>query len=121
PPERRILVLVGGFGSTSDSAAVDRVDAAGLGYAEGDVLRFSYGGGRTPEPSPSGALAGIPVRRYDRADSQGDLLSAAGELRALLAEVAAAEPGVPIDVVAHSQGGVVTRLALGDWPDGPPI
>jgi hypothetical protein len=27
-------------------------------------------------------------------------------------EVAAAEPGVPIDLVAHSQGGVVTRLAL---------
>jgi len=111
--ERRVLVLVAGFGSTSESAAADDVDAESLGYDPADVVRFSYNGGRTPSSDRGGNLAGLPTTTYDLTDSQRDLPSASEDLRTLLAQVAEAEPGVPIDVVAHSQGGVVTRLALG--------
>lgn len=121
PAQRRILVLVAGFGSTSASAGVDDVDAAALGYAPDDVLRFSYRGGRTPVGDSAAAeatpLAALPASWYEAADSRGDLPAAGGQLAELLGAVAAAEPGVPIDLVAHSQGGIVARLAL-DAADG---
>jgi hypothetical protein len=113
PRERRILVLVGGFGTTSESASVDHVDSDALGYAPGDVVRFSYLGGRVPDAEvDTGPLAGLPVTTYTSQDSQQDLVVAGARLRVLLADIAARQPGVPIDVVAHSQGGVVTRIAL---------
>lgn len=110
PPGRRIAVLVGGLGSSSEQAAIDEVDTAALGYAAADVVRFSYAGGRTPDPTDG--LAGIPARRYTSADSQRDLAASADALADLLRGVAAAAPGVPVDVIAHSQGGVVARLAV---------
>ncbi len=114
PTGRRVLVLVAGFGSTSGHTGVDDVDAAGLGYAAADVVRFSYAGGRAPaEPgvdvTPLGAL---PTSDYTSAHSLGDLPSAGDDLADLLGGIAAVEPGVPIDVVAHSQGGVVARIGL---------
>lgn len=109
---RRILVLVAGFGSTSASAGVDRVDAPGLGYSSDDVIRFSYRGGRVPADGRSPGLESLPTSTYETLDSQQDLIVAADRLAELLRQVAAAEPGVPIDVVAHSQGGVVGRLAV---------
>jgi hypothetical protein len=127
PASRRILVQVGGIGSTSETAAVTRVDSRALGYADADVVRFSYAGGRVPSGrgAPSRPLGAIPARPYGSADSQIDLRVAADRLAALLAEVAAAEPGVPIDVVAHSQGGIVARLALDTSsvgrPPAPPV
>jgi hypothetical protein len=115
PAGRRILVEVGGIGSSSEQAAVTAVDRAALGYAPGDVLRFSYAGGRTPVPAgraAAGPLDALAATRYTARDSQGDLREAGSRLARLLEAVALAEPGVPIDVVAHSQGGVVARLAL---------
>lgn len=111
PPtsSRRIVVLVAGFGSSSDEADVLDVDTAGLGYAPGDVVQFSYAGGRTPG---TGALSGVPVSEYAPVHSTADLKGAGQRLGALIDAVAAAHPGVPVDVVAHSQGGVVARLAL---------
>ena len=121
PAGRRVAVLVGGLGSTGASASVDRVDTSALGYRSGDVLRFSYAGGRVPSPRDArrGAVMGrsvawssIPVHTYRRHDTEVDLRVAADRLVDLLAQVAAAAPGTPIDVIAHSEGGVVTRLAL---------
>ncbi len=112
PPGRRILVLVAGFGSTSVAAGVDKVDAEALGYAASDVVRFSYRGGRVPSDGLAPALAALPATDYGAGDSQQRLVDAADGLRALLEEIATVEPGVPIDVVAHSQGGVVSRLAV---------
>lgn len=111
---RRVLVLVAGFGSTSGPTGVDGVDAGSLGYAPADVLRFSYAGGRTPAgPDAAGtALGALGSSDYGSGHSLGDLPTAGDELARLLAEVAAAAPGVPIDIVAHSQGGVVARLGL---------
>jgi len=107
-PERRRLVLVAGLGSSSTAAAVDGVDAAALGYRPKDVARFSYRGGAT---------ATTP---YGSADTMDGIARPATLLRALLDRLAVAEPTVPIDVVAHSMGGLVARaaLALGPPPRG---
>ncbi|HVF75137.1 MAG TPA: peptidoglycan DD-metalloendopeptidase family protein [Acidimicrobiales bacterium] len=104
PPraERRIALLVGGLGSSSASAAVTTVDTAALGYAGGDVHQFSYRGGTAAE------------RPYEGRDTQGDIPTAGQRLRDLLHGLVEAHPGVPVDVIAHSQGGIVARLALAD-------
>lgn len=112
PTERRLLVLVGGLGSTSTRASIDDVDARALGVSPSDVVRFSYAGGRVPDDTDSSDLADIATHRYEAADTHGDLGVAAARLDTFLHEVARAAPGVPIDVVAHSQGGVVARLAV---------
>lgn len=132
PEERRIAVVVSGLGTSSDGNSAWEIDTATLGYDEADVVRFSYAGGRSPGPSPSppslttagqGAaesflfdpdpdLADIPVHGFGPTDSQQSLTLSADRLATLLEQVAAAEPGVPIDVLAHSQGGVVARLGV---------
>ncbi|MEO5679721.1 MAG: peptidoglycan DD-metalloendopeptidase family protein [Acidimicrobiales bacterium] len=108
PAGRRLLVLVGGLGSSSTSASVFGLDAAALGYGPADVVRFSYRGGTTAQQTyaPADTLDGIdgPARR----------------LAALLAELAATHPGQPIDVVAHSMGGLVARAALAPGSGAPP-
>jgi hypothetical protein len=118
PRERRIAVLVGGFGSGSGRASVLELDTAALGYDRADVAQFSYAGGRSPAV---GAPEGVPVTSYGPADAGGDLSRSGDRLRALLEDVARAHPGVPIDVVAHSQGGVVARAALAGRPRLPPV
>ena len=102
PAGRRRLVLVAGLGSSSEAGAgVDQVDTAALGYAAGDVVRFSYRGGTTDDAA------------YTAADTQVDIAESGRRLRELLERLHAAGPGVPLDVVAHSQGGLVARVALG--------
>lgn len=110
PPERRIALLVGGLGSSSEHAAVLQVDTAALGYAADDVVQFSYRGGVAPG---RGALVGVPVRTYAAGDTEVDLRRSAAELTRTLEAIRHHHPGVPVDVIAHSQGGVVARLALG--------
>lgn len=110
PPERRVAILVAGLGSTSEAAAIDDLATAPLGYDAPDVVRFSYAGGRTPDPSDG--FATIEATAYDPGATQGDLPDAGGRLADLIEAVVARAPGAPVDVFAHSQGGVVTRLAL---------
>ena len=96
------MVRVAGLGSTSKEGAIDDVDADALGYAPGDVVRFSYLGGTTTE------------NPYKGSDTTTDIRESGRRLRELLARIAAENPGVPIDIVAHSQGGIVARSALTD-------
>lgn len=105
-PERRVALLVGGLGSSSNDAAVDEVDTAALGYRPGDVVRFSYLGGTTAD------------NPYGPADTTVDLRKSADQLRLLLQDLQAANPGVPVDIIAHSQGGLVARQALA-WEYNP--
>lgn len=119
PPGRRIAVMVAGFGSSSTAAEVRDVDLASLGYDVGDVAQFSYAGGRVPEV---GSLEGVPTSDYGPRDANGDLATSGRRLAELLDAIATAHPGVPVDVIAHSQGGVVARLALADRdPTGEPV
>ncbi|MGH9246723.1 MAG: peptidoglycan DD-metalloendopeptidase family protein [Acidimicrobiales bacterium] len=110
PPGRRVAVLVGGLGSSSTEAAIDALDTTQLGYHPGDVVRFSYAGGRVP--GTGAALGSVPGRPYTGADTLGDLRAAADRLADLVADLAMAAPDARIDLLGHSQGGVVTRLAL---------
>ena len=104
--ERHLAVLVGGLGSTSSNAAIYGLDTGALGYAGGDVSRFSYRGASTD------------VMQYGPADTTVDLRHSARLLREHLQAMAAEHPGVPIDVIAHSQGGIVAREALTNEFDG---
>ena len=123
PTERRFAVRVGGLGSSTTSAAIADVDTAALGYRPGDVVRFSYTGGRIPSPTDvAPELAWLPVNGYGPRDTVGDVTAAGHRLAELLVEMAASVPsGAPIDVMAHSLGGLVTRVALhelaADHPD----
>lgn len=115
PPERRrIVVLVSGLGTSSESNTAMEIDTATLGYAPADVVSFSYVGGRAPRRQPVAVdpFVAIDERPFDALDSQQSLSESADRLSVLLAQVSAAEPEVPIDVLAHSQGGVVARLAI---------
>ena len=119
---RRIVVLVSGLGTSSDANTAWEVDTKSLGYADGDVVRYSYQGGQAPRVDAdqsdnlrtvsSHPLHAIATRPFDSLDSQQSVGTSADRLSALLQSVAAAQPGMPIDVVAHSQGGVVARLAV---------
>ena len=100
--ERHILVRVAGLGSTAGRGAIDEVDAAALGYAPGDDYRFSYLGGTTT------------ANPYSGTDTTNDLRESGRRLRELVARIEEENPGVPIDIVAHSQGGLVARSALTD-------
>ena len=123
PPEidadGRVAVLVGGHNSTSEHAAVDGVHLDELGYRGSDVLRYSYAGGRVPDPGDDATLATIGAHPYAEADTWDDLRSEGRALADLIEDVAAARPGAPIDVYAHSQGGVVTRVALWELAERP--
>ncbi len=110
PTGRRIALLVAGLGSDSGHASVDDLDVDALGYAREDVLRFSYAGGRTPDRTD--ALSGINATGYARPDTQQDLRVVGARLADLVEDIARAAPGVPIDLLGHSQGGLVTRLGV---------
>jgi hypothetical protein len=113
PVEERTAVLVAGLGSSSEHGAIDDLDLAALGYAPSGTIRFSYAGGRTPEPGTlHPGLAGIPEAPYAPDDTLQDITERGRELATLIEQAAAARPGVPVDVYAHSMGGLVTRVAL---------
>lgn len=117
PAGRRFAVLVGGLGSSSTtSKGIAAVNTTALGYAAGDVVRFSYTGGRAPTATPvAPELENIDANDYGPRDTVGDLDDAGHRLATLLVAMASAVPdGAPIDVLAHSQGGLVTRVALHD-------
>ena len=122
PESRRIVVLVSGLGTSSDANTAWEIDTKSLGYADADVVRYSYEGGQAPRVDgnqtgktrsvSSQPLSAIATHSFTSLDSQQSVETSADRLSALLQSVAAAQPGVPIDVVAHSQGGVVARLAV---------
>lgn len=113
PPGERVALLVAGLGSSSEQGAIDDIDLDALGYEGSDVLRYRYGGGRTPAPGDLHPdLAGIPEGTYGPEDTLGDIVERGRELATLVEQAAAARPGVPIDLYAHSLGGLVTRVAL---------
>ncbi|HEX2273543.1 MAG TPA: peptidoglycan DD-metalloendopeptidase family protein [Acidimicrobiales bacterium] len=108
--QRHIAVTVGGLDSTGapGGSPVDDLDTASLGYAGADVVRFSYSGeqGQTTAESP-----------YSGRDTSQDIRESARRLRRLLERLEREHPGVPIDIIAHSHGGVVARQALATETD----
>lgn len=116
PARGHIAIEVAGLGSTSakEKQSVAELNTVALGYAKDDVLRFSYNGGTSEE------------NEYDGRDTTTDIRVSARHLRELLERVAREHPGVPVDIIAHSQGGIVARQALAQEVDAgdpklPPI
>ena len=99
--ERRMALLVGGLGSATGRAAILTVDTESLGYEAGDVHQFNYRADAAP---------------YGSADTQQDIAVSAERLARTIERIARATPGVPIDILAHSQGGLVVRAALAREP-----
>jgi triacylglycerol esterase/lipase EstA (alpha/beta hydrolase family) len=89
-------MAVGGIDShTFSDGTTFALDTHALGYPAADVTWFSY------------ASAGGD---YSKDDTHGDLREKAKLLGRQLAAMARAHPGQPVDLIAHSQGGVVV-----DW------
>jgi hypothetical protein len=93
------LMAVAGIDSNSNGPDQRsfRLDTDALGYARADVHWFSY-------DEHGGA--------YEREDTEQSLYESAELLAAQLREQQAREPGRPIDLIAHSQGGVVVDIFL---------
>jgi hypothetical protein len=89
-----VLMAVGGINSSTDleTGATFGLSPAALGYQSGEVHWYSY------------AADG---RAYDAADTHGRIHVAALRLAEQVRELQRSEPGREVDLVAHSQGGVV--------------
>lgn len=99
----RIAVTVAGLdSSTAAVSSIDELDLAALGYSTGNIVRAGY------RLTPDGTAD------YDAEDTHRPVAESANLLLRQLQEIAAESPGVPIDVYAHSLGGVVAVAALSD-------
>lgn len=105
------VMLVAGIESSQDADHPSlELPAAALGYEPGEINYFSYASSHS----------------YTEADTEKPLLRAAYLLAAQLRELQRREPGHEVDLLAHSQGGVVVEAFLtliyerGD-PSYPPL
>ncbi|MEP6661973.1 MAG: peptidoglycan DD-metalloendopeptidase family protein [Acidimicrobiales bacterium] len=113
PPAEHVVILVAGYGSNSRSlTGIEHLDVVGAGFEPSSVLRFSYAGGRIPDPSDAAEFAAITATDYDSAASQQPIEESARALADLIGQVRAVANGRPIDLVAHSQGGLVAVTSL---------
>ncbi|HYY43726.1 MAG TPA: peptidoglycan DD-metalloendopeptidase family protein [Actinomycetota bacterium] len=110
-PNDNIAVAVAGLGSSSQDGTMFTWGPQTLGYPGNRVYRFSYAGVQGPRLH----------RRYTNLDTFRNLKTAARRMRDLLRQIAKRHPGAQVDLLAHSQGGVVARYFLeryaGSWDD----
>ncbi len=111
PPNDNVAVAVAGITSkTADGVSADIYEHGPevLGYPERRVYRFSYAG-----------INGERLHQpYERSDTYGDIRIAAQRLRRMLVAIAARHPDRDVDLIAHSQGGIVARAYLALVADG---
>lgn len=93
------LMAVGGINSHTDleTGHTFGLDTQALGYHRDEVNWFSY--------APDGST-------YQASDTWGDLLIKAYALRNQLRTIEAEHPGREVDLIAHSQGGVVVDVFM---------
>ncbi len=92
-----VLVAAGITSERPDAAPPLDLPVARLGYRPGDVTYFSYRPGSVT---------------YTEADTFRDLAAEAADLGVQLRALAAAHPGRRVDLLAHSQGGLVVLAFL---------
>lgn len=114
PVRRRIAIVIDGLDSSSDSSAMAGLDLGALGYDPAAIGRISYAGGLVP-----GTGGEWPVERtyYDASTTRGDVEPQIDQVAETLRAIAAANPGVPIDVYGHSLGGLIARHAIAATAD----
>jgi hypothetical protein len=105
PPNDNVVVAIAGIGSRTlgrTSADMYEYGPELLGYPPDRIYRFSYAG-------TGGRGLHVPYR----SDATfGDLRAAARKLGMLLERVAKRHPHAAVDILAHSQGGIVARSFL---------
>jgi len=95
---RHTLLAVAGINSaTGSDGATFSLDTEALGFGGDDVRYFSYA-----------ADAG----RYDQEDTWVDLFVSAERLGEQLRDMQRVDPGREVDLIAHSQGGIVVDVFL---------
>ncbi|MBW3594333.1 MAG: peptidoglycan DD-metalloendopeptidase family protein [Actinobacteria bacterium] len=105
PPNDNIVVAVAGITSKTRGGISADIYESGpelLGYAGDSTYYFSYAGTDGPDLH----------QPYDREDTYVDIRTAARRLRALMSEISRRHPGREVDLIAHSQGGIVARTYL---------
>jgi hypothetical protein len=105
-PNDNIAVAIAGITSNTsgdgDPPLYRSVGPAALGYPPESIYRFSYRGVSGPRFHED----------YEAADTYGDLRGAAAKLRELLARIHARHLHAAVDLIAHSQGGLIARAYL---------
>jgi Peptidase family M23/Putative serine esterase (DUF676) len=107
-----LLMAVGGIDSSgAPGDPTFSLDTRALGYHDDEVVYFSY--------APDGGA-------YRASDTHGDLQAAGRRLAEQLKRSQRERPGREVDLIAHSQGGVVVDVFLQDYYDAgdpayPPI
>ncbi len=107
PPNDNVVVAVAGIASKTRggvSADMYRPGPRFFGYHPEHTYEFSYRGSGGP---------GLHTR-YERTDTYGDIRAAARELAVLVDQVGQRHPGKDVDLIAHSQGGIVARTYLAE-------
>ena len=98
-----LLVAVGGIGTAgAPHEPTFGLDTRALGYRDDEVRYFSY--------APDGGA-------YRAPQTHGDLQRAGLRLAEQLEQVQREHPGREVDLIAHSQGGVVVDVFLQDYYD----
>ena len=105
PPNDNVVIAVAGIGSKTvgpDAADMYHPGPRFFGYEPNKTYLFSY----------RGAGGSRLHRDYERTDTYGDIEHAAARLGELVQAVGRKHPGADIDLIAHSQGGIVARTYL---------
>ncbi len=90
--DHRVMIIAGLDSSITNGGASTALPAGRLGYESKDVSYFSYAGDGGD---------------YTAADTEGSLRIAARRLGAQLRELERREPGREVDLIGHSQGGMI--------------
>jgi hypothetical protein len=116
PPNDNIAIIIPGITSSTVRGFNSDVFglAASLGYPSEHVYIFSY----------KGSFDSDFHEPYESVDTYGSFREATGRLATMLLRIADRHPGADIDLLAHSQGGLIARgaleLAMTSWQPGMP-
>lgn len=113
PPNDNIVVAVAGIGSSTKetgstitaNATIYQMDFRTLGYSEDQVYYFSYKG---LDDRGGGGPYGLHAP-YSKEDTYKEIERAAEELAKQINEIRLRHPDKKVDLVAHSQGGLVAQ------------
>ena len=126
PGGPHLAVLVGGLDAGPDPVAFHAFDTASLGFEPTEVIRFSYDGGRAPDPVLDVVpwLAPIRVTSHDEESTRRSVADTASVLVDLLLALGDIRSRAVIEVYGHSLGGLVAVTAAVDLaarPDPPAL
>jgi pimeloyl-ACP methyl ester carboxylesterase len=116
PPNDNIVIAVAGIGSSSSevegrvvgNASIYQMDFRTLGYSDEKIFHFSYKG----LEDRSGAGPYRLHATYTKEDTYKSIVESARQLREQVSAIHGRYPNKQIDLIAHSQGGLVAQYFL---------